>query len=294
MFDCLVAGEANVDLLVEGTTKLAVGKEKLATGLHLLLGGSSAITAFNLSQLGRSVSFVGVVGQDYFGKFVEEKLADARVDLQGLRRTDREKTGMTIWHSDQGQRAGVTYPGTIPLLRARDVGEARLKGARHLHVGAYFLLSEFQAEAPAVFAKAKKLGLTTSVDCNYDPAEQWDSHLREVLQYTDIFFPNEQEARQLTGMHKPERAALELAKLARVVVVKMGARGAVIASEAETFHAPATKVKAVDTTGAGDSFNAGFLSKFLIGAKLEVCAKAGALAGARCVRKLGGTAAFEN
>ncbi len=293
MFDCLVAGEANVDLLVEGTTRLEVGKEKLASGLHLLLGGSSAITAFNLARLGRSVSFVGVVGRDYFGKFVEEKLASGPVDLQGLRRTDREKTGVTIWHSDQGRRAAVTYPGTIPMLRAKDISEAQMRGARHLHVGAYFLLAGFQAEAPAVFAKARKMGLTTSVDCNYDPTEGWDSHLRDTLKQTDIFFPNEQEARKLTGMRKPETAALQLAKLARVVVVKLGAKGAAIASAGKSFRVPATAAEAVDTTGAGDSFNAGFLSKFLTGAKLEACAKAGALAGARCVRKIGGTAAFE-
>lgn len=293
MFDCLVAGEANVDLLVEGATSLEIGKEKLATGMQLVLGDSSAITAFNLARLGRSVSFVGVVGQDYFGKFVEGKLAAGPVHLQGLRRTDRAQTGMTIWHSKNGQRAGVTYPGTISMLRAKDVSRQQLSGARHLHVGAYFLLSDLQAKAPKVFAEAKQLGLTTSVDCNYDTTERWNSRLPEVLKYTDVFLPNEQEAQELTGESKPVVAARKLAKLARVVVVKRGSKGAVVVTWGQSFLVAAKVVKVVDTTGAGDSFNAGFLSKFLTGAKLETCAKAGVLAGARCVRKLGGTAAFE-
>lgn len=293
MFDCLVAGEANVDLLVDGVVKLELGKEKLATGMDLVLGGSSAITAFNLARLGASVSFTGVIGQDSFGKFVEEKLLSAPVDLSGLRRTARERTGVTIWHSKDGRRAGVTYAGTIAMLRARDITEQQLKAARHLHVGAYFLLKQLHPGAPALFAKARKLGLTTSVDCNYDPAEQWDSNLRAVLQNTDIFFPNQQEALKLTGLRKPEAAALELSKLARVVVVKLGAQGAVVANQGRSFLVPAVPVQVVDTTGAGDSFNAGFLSKFLRGAKLEACARAGAQAGARNVRKIGGIAAFE-
>ncbi len=292
MFDCLVAGEANVDLLVDGVNKLEIGKEKLATSFELTLGGSSAITAFNLSRLGAKVTFVGVVGRDSFGKYVEEKLTNAPVDLSGLRRSSREKTGITIWLSKDGQRGGITYAGTISMLRASDI-VPQLKAARHLHVGHYFLLSKLHPDAASLFAKSQKLGLTTSVDCNHDPAEEWDSNLRAVLKHTDIFFPNQQEAAMLTGLRKPEAAARELATMARVAVVKLGAKGVVIASQGTSFFVPAVEVEAVDTTGAGDSFNAGFLSKFVRGAKLEDCAKAGVQAASRSVRRVGGTAAFE-
>jgi sugar/nucleoside kinase (ribokinase family) len=144
-----------------------------------------------------------------------------------------------------------------------------------------------------VFAHAKELGLTTSLDCNYDPAERWDSNLKAVLQYTDVFFPNEDESLKITGKSDATTAACDLARLARIVVVKQGANGALVTSAAEQFEVPAIPAEVVDTTGAGDSFNAGFLAEFIKGRELEACAKAGVLAGARNIQKVGGTAAFE-
>lgn len=293
VFDCLVAGDANVDLLMEGVADIEIGTEKLATGLDLVLGGSSAITAFNLASLGASVSFVGVIGQDLFGRFTEEKLAAAGVDLTGLCRTTEAKTGITIWHSHGGRRAAVTYPGTIAMLQMKHIPEQLLRSARHLHMGAYFLQTCLHNDAPDLFAQAKKLGLTTSLDCNYDPAERWDSHLKEVLRHVDFFFPNEDEALKITGAANASTAARDLATLAGTVIVKRGAHGAFVASQTIDFEVPALRTEVVDTTGAGDSFNAGFLAAFLGGGVLEACAQAGVLAGARCVQQVGGTAAFE-
>ncbi len=186
--DCLVAGDANADLLIDGIAKLEFEKEKLATDMNLVLGGSSSIFAFNLARLGAKVGFVGVVGDDFFGTFVTERLRWAGVDVRALKRLRRTKTGLTIWCQKGRQRAGITYNGTIAMLRARDVSDRELRSARHLHVGAYFLLEKLHSGAAALFRRAKKLGLTTSLDCNYDPAETWDSGIRQVLQFTDVFF----------------------------------------------------------------------------------------------------------
>jgi sugar/nucleoside kinase (ribokinase family) len=291
--DCIVAGEANVDLLIDGIAQLEFEKEKLAKGCGLTLGGSSAITAYNLSRMGARVGFVGVVGKDLFGRFVEEGLDSAGIDLSALRRDPVEKTGITIWCQNGKRRAGMTYLGTIAALRPADVKEAYLKRARHFHVGAYFLLENFHAGAARVFQRARRLGMTTSLDCNFDPAEKWDSGIREVLKHVDVFLPNETEALRLTGAASVKAAAEELARLARIVVVKMGARGALVATGGETFRVPAVKARVVDATGAGDSFNAGFLASYLRGGLLPDCAKAGVIAGAKSVGFVGGTAAFE-
>jgi sugar/nucleoside kinase (ribokinase family) len=293
MFDCLVAGDVCLDLLIEGVIHLEVGKEKLASKLNLVLGGSSAITAFNLSRLGAKVAFVSVIGPDHFGRFVKDKLKSGGVDVSGLRETADEQTGLTIWHSLKDQRAAVTYSGTIAMLAASDISEVRLRSARHLHMGSYFLQDSFHPDAPAVFALAKKLGLTTSLDTNYDPSERWDSNLRALLQHIDVFLPNEQEALRITGKHDVPSAARELCTLARTVVVKRGGEGALITTADSQFSIPAIPTKVVDSTGAGDSFNAGFLSQFVKRADLERCARAGISAGARSVREIGGTAAFE-
>ncbi|MBV8810083.1 MAG: bifunctional hydroxymethylpyrimidine kinase/phosphomethylpyrimidine kinase, partial [Acidobacteriaceae bacterium] len=203
------------------------------------------------------------------------------------------RTGITVWFDEKGRRSGITYPGTIPLLRAQDISPGQLKLARHLHVGHYFLLTHLHPEAPDLFARAKRMGLTTSLDCNYDPSEKWNSRIEQVLRHTDIFFPNEQEALLLTGSRSVEAAARALGKLAHIVAVKLGAKGVFVFHDGNSFHVPARKVRVVDTTGAGDSFNAGFLSQFLRGASVRVATNAGLAAATRCVARVGGTAAFE-
>lgn len=291
--DCLIAGDANVDLLMEARDQLQAGAEMLASNMNLVLGGSSAITAFNLARLGAKVGFISVVGEDLLGRFVEDKLSSAGIDMSGLRRSKQESTGLTVWISRKQQRAGLTYPGTISALRAKDIGLQQLGNARHFHVGHYFLLTKLHPEAPGLFAKAKRLGLTTSLDCNYDPVEQWDSNIWKVLEHTDIFAPNEQEALRLTGETNVERASRQLSEIVRIVTIKRGARGALVRSREELLRVPAVKTRVVDTAGAGDSFNAGFLSEFLKGSSLARCALAAVKAAARCVAAVGGTAAFE-
>jgi sugar/nucleoside kinase (ribokinase family) len=291
--DCLVAGEANVDLLIGASISLEPGKEKLANDIRLVLGGSSSITAFNLAALGTKVGFVGVVGRDVFGDFIEQRLASAGVDLRGLRRDKTRRTGITVWFDEKGRRSGITYPGTIPLLRIRDISKHQLRLARHLHVGHYFLLTHLHPGAPALIERVKRMGLTTSLDCNYDPSEKWNSRIYQVLRHTDIFFPNGHEALLLTGRRSVEAAARELGKLARIIAVKLGAEGVLIFHDGDSFRVPARKVRVVDTTGAGDSFNAGFLSQFIRGASLRASTNAGLAAAARSVTRVGGTAAFE-
>jgi sugar/nucleoside kinase (ribokinase family) len=291
--DCLVAGEANADLLIDGIARLEFEKEKLATGMNLVLGGSSSIFAFNLARLGARVGFAGIVGDDFFGQFVEQRLRWAGVDTGALQRRPKVKTGLTIWCKRGAKRAGITYTGSIALLQARDVPEDRLRNARHLHVGAYFLLENLHPGAAGLFRKARNLGLTTSLDCNYDPAEAWNSGIRGVLKFTDVFFPNEIEALRLTKCRDAESAGRELTKLVRIAVIKLGARGALVCAEGRQFRVPAIKTRVVDTTGAGDSFDAGFLACFLHGGSIEASARAGVAAGARSVCAVGGTGGFE-
>jgi sugar/nucleoside kinase (ribokinase family) len=154
-------------------------------------------------------------------------------------------------------------------------------------------LENLHPGAAGLFRKARKLGLTTSLDCNYDPSEAWDSGIRGVLKFTDIFFPNEIEALRLTNCRDIERAALELSKLVRIAAVKLGANGAIVYAEGKRFRVPAVKARVVDTTGAGDSFDAGFLSCFFKGGSVEESARAGVTAGARAVSAMGGTGGFE-
>jgi sugar/nucleoside kinase (ribokinase family) len=294
--DVIVAGDSAADLLLSGVPPLEDGKEKWISGANLVLGGSSSITAYNLAKLGARVGFASVLGDDVVGHFVRSRLASAGLNLEELRHVRTPGSGLTVWCS-RGEwgaaRAGITYAGTIAELRARHIRSAYLSRAAHLHVGAYFLLTALHAEAPALFRRARRLGLTTSLDCNWDPSEKWDSNIRGVLAHTDLFFPNEAEALRLTGRRSVRAAAEDLGRLARVVAVKQGDRGVFLQSPLGWLEIPARKVKAIDTTGAGDSFNAGFLEAYVRGEDLETCARAGLAAGTRAVTKIGGTTAFE-
>jgi len=294
--DVIVAGDAAADLLLSGVPPLEEGKEKWISGASLVLGGSSSITAYNLARLGARVGFASVVGDDVVGHFLRDRLASTGMNLDQLRHVRSPGSGLTVWccRGEWGSaRAGITYAGTIAALQARHVPSSYLSRARHLHVGAYFLLTGLHAHAPALFRRARRLGLTTSLDCNWDPVEKWDSNIRNTLAHTDIFFPNDAEALRLTGRRTVRAAAEDLARLARVVAVKQGERGVFLQSSLGSIEIPARKVKAIDTTGAGDSFNAGFLEAYARGEDLESCARAGIQAGARAVTKIGGTTAFE-
>jgi sugar/nucleoside kinase (ribokinase family) len=290
--DILVAGDVNADLLINGQARFEQGKELLLDDATLTLGGSSSITAFNLARLGVRTGIVGWVGADAFGRFVRERLEEAGVDVTWLRETRTMKSGLTIWASSGARKAGLTYPGTIAKLSSRDITADALGCARHLHIGAYFLQSGLHRGAAAVLARARRLGLTTSLDCNWDPSGAWDSGIRAALAHTDLFFPNEAEALRLTGRRNVRAAAAELATLARVVAVKRGAKGALVYGKLGWLEVKAPRVRAIDTTGAGDSFNAGFLAAYVEGKDLEACAERGVAAGARAVTRVGGTSAF--
>jgi ribokinase len=160
-------------------------------------------------------------------------------------------------------------------------------------VGAYFLLEKLHAGAPGLFRRARAMGLTTSLDCNHDPSGKWDSNLLATLRHTDFFFPNEVEALSITGESSVEAAASRLGRSVPAVLVKMGARGVYLFSAGRGRRIPAKRVRVVDTTGAGDSFNAGFLASLFGGGTLEECAEAGLSAAARCLTRVGGTEAFQ-
>jgi sugar/nucleoside kinase (ribokinase family) len=290
--DCLVAGDANIDLLLDGVFAPQHGAEKLAHTMSCALGGSSAITAYILARLGLRTGFAALLGDDVFGHYIQAELARAGLDLTALRMDRKEKTGITVWHSEGQSRGAVTYAGAIAKLKPAQIS-ASLHRARHLHMGAYFLLASLHSGAEALFRKARRAGLTTSLDCNYDPAEKWDSEILSVLPHTDIFFPNEAEALRITRTKSVEKAALRLSEEVRIVAIKRGESGVLLRANGCTWSVPARPARVVDTTGAGDSFNAGFLAKFLSGADVQECAEAGVAAAAKTVAVMGGIAAFE-
>jgi sugar/nucleoside kinase (ribokinase family) len=294
--DVIVVGELNVDLILDRLDSWPeIGKEKLAGEMVLTLGSSAAIFASNLSSLGLNVSFVAKVGNDIFGRFCRDRLNEKGVDTSMLIQEDGLATGATVVLNFGEDRAMVTHPGAMQYLSIGDITREMLSKARHLHFSSYFLQPGFRGELDRLFKMAKGAGLTTSLDMQWDPAERWDLDFRKVLPDVDIFFPNELELLNLTGCGGIEDSLEEIRKYGKYILVKRGNKGSLLSYDDKLVKGPAfLNEQVVDAIGAGDSFNAGYIYKFLHGYPPEACQVFGNLTGAISTTRPGGTAAFIN
>ena len=293
--DIVVVGDLNVDLVLTGLPALPAYRElRVAKGMRFVLGGSSGIFACNAARLGASVGFVGKVGADEFGDFLLRRLEQSGVDTSHLVRSRSGRTGICISMSFPEEYAMVSYAGIRESFRVEDVDFDYVKTARHLHMSGFYLLPGMWAGLVRLFREAKQAGLTTSLDPDHDSSGKWDGGIRDLLPYVDFFFPNEYESLSITGAGDIETAAARLRGLAATTVIKRGAEGVLVVSGSTTVSAPAFRITPVDTTGAGDSFNAGFVFQFLQGAPLEQCIRWGNACGALSTQALGGTESFPN
>jgi sugar/nucleoside kinase (ribokinase family) len=287
--DVLVAGEINPDLILTGAFNLGFGQtEELAESADLTIGSSSAIFACGAARLGLKTAFIGVCGDDLFGQFMLAQLQQRQVDTSGVQIVPGGTTGLSVILNRGEDRTIITHPGLISALRAEDVSDEILLRARHLHVAGYFIQDALRPGLPALFDRAHQFGLTTSLDTNYDPSGQWLG-INDLLTRMDLFFPNEREALSITHTASADEALPLLAQKSRYVVMKSGSSGARVASGSENFSIPTLPVTPVDTIGAGDSFDAGFICAFLNGWGLEKSLRLAVICGSLSTQQRGGT-----
>jgi len=295
-FDVTIAGELNLDLILYGLPdELPPEREFLADRMMLTLGSSSAIVAHNLAALGSRVGFQSLIGDDPLGEIALDRLSASGVDVSGVRRVPGSTTtGITIILQRIGWRNILTYAGTIANLSLKDLDFDSLLDSRHFHLSSLYLQRGLLPDVAELFRRAKAAGLTTSLDTNDDPQDQWDGGLQALLKYVDVFLPNTREATCITGTADVNQAVNQLAKLVRLVIAKLGPDGALAQKAEQRFASPALNIAAVDAVGAGDSFDAGFLHEYLKGSDLTTCLASGNRAGALSVTRTGGTEAFRD
>ena len=304
-FDLLVAGELNPDIIAVGPTVAPVfgQAETIVDAIRLEIGSSSAIVACGAARLGLRTAFVGVVGDDPFGRFMLDALSARGIDVSACRVDPTVPTGATVVLSRGADRAILTAIGAIDRLRVADIPNELVAAARHLHVGSTYLQPDLAAALPGLFAEARTAGTTTSFDCNWDPSEQWNGGIDELLRAADVFLPNLEEARRITGRTASPAAAAELVRRAAqgrepgrpfTLAIKQGASGAMALRggwEYEVADAAGLPVEVVDSTGAGDSFDAGFLRGYIEGWPLPATLELAVACGSLSVSGIGGTAA---
>jgi sugar/nucleoside kinase (ribokinase family) len=288
----LIAGELNLDLVLQDYQSFPeLGKEVLVEDLSLTMGSASAICAAGLARLGDDVSFAGKLGADFWGDLVLQHLREFGVDARYVMRDSTIKTGLTVSITSARDRALVTYLGSIAELREADVKDMWFSGCQHLHVSSPYLQMGLRPGLKSLLARAHRFGLSTSLDPGFDPSGRWERDVVDALAEVDYFFPNEVELRAIAGVEDPADALRSLDNGRTVTIAKLGAAGCMVLSGGKPLHIPAFSIEPIDTTGAGDSFNAGFLHAHLGGQNLIESTRFAAACGALSTRGLGGTAA---
>jgi ribokinase len=251
----LFAGDANIDFQMTGLSSLPqVDKEILCTGFAAAIGGSTTICAAAYATLGGSASFCGLLGDDQNGRLMEKMLQDAGVGLDLLRFTGAQSTGVTVNLVHGSTRTQVTYPGTLTTVDETDVLLRAMGGFSHIHLSGVYPLSRFLPRIGTVLRRARDAGLTSSLDTQWDQEQTW-LHLSDWLPILTYFFVNEEESLSITKKDDIESAWAELASRTACPLIKLGASGVYAGGRRH----PSFAVEVRDTTGAGDTFAAGFL-----------------------------------
>ena len=288
----LVAGELNVDLILQGYQAFPVpGKEVLVDDFVMTLGSASAICAMGLARLGAPVAFLGVVGDDPWGAYCVETMRAAGIDVSRVVVHSTIKTGVTVsLTSAHRDRALVSYLGSIAALEGAAITRRRLPRLRpppHVVVlppeEAAPLLRRRLPRAPAPPGSPRR-SIRGSI-----PASGWGADLKDTLREVDLFFPNEVELRGITGTDDVREGLKRLENGRTRTIAKLGPRGAAALVDDALLEVAAFPVEPVDTTGAGDSFDAGFLYAWLAGRPLPECLRWGAACGSLSTRGSGGT-----
>ena len=297
--DILAIGEINPDIVVSDPDPVPVFDEveRVIDSVHMTVGSSSAIFACGAARLGLRVAYFGVVGDDAFGRFMLDAMRSRGIDTSACLVDPAQRTGSTVILTSGRDRAILTEMGAIGAMDVDAIPETLVGRARHIHSGCFYLQETSRDRLPGFFAAARARGITTSFDTNWDPTGNWDGGVAAMLGASDVFFPNAVEARRIARLDDVEEAARALARVGAggrtdggpIVAVKLGGAGALACrAEGPLIRVPAMRVEPLDTTGAGDSFNAGFLRAWLDGADLADCLRWGAVSGAISTRQLGG------
>lgn len=288
------AGEFFFDFIFHGLAELPrLGEEVVTDNFALELGGGAAITATVAARLGQRSQLVTVLGTSALDAFALKELDGRGVGRRLVQQSKKHALGgVSVSVSTAGDRYFLTANGANEAVTQHvcsPVVRAAMSKARHVHFG---LSPRSWQRFPALLSALRERGVTTSWDLGWRPEAMRDKNFLRTLAALDVVFMNQREALRFSGAKSVGEALRILRSGGQTVVVKLGRRGAIaIKGDGQVVRARAVKVKAVDTTGAGDAFNAGFLYLWLRGAEIAECLRAGNICGGLSTRAAGGSAA---
>jgi len=297
-FDCLCAGIVVADFICAPVAHLPeVGGLVMTDSVSPAIGGCAANVAVDLSKLGRKAAVVGRIGADMPGRFICDELAAAGVDTRHIVETPEAQTSSTLVINVRNQdRRFIHAFGANAAFDGSELPPELVRQARVLYVGGFFLMPRLAARRVAqLFQIAREFHVPTVLDVVIPDQRGCREQLDEVLPWTDVFLPNVDEGKLLTGSADPlEQARMFRQAGAGTVVVTCGGGGAILAGQSATLRAGTFPVEFVDGTGSGDAFAAGYISGLIDGREPAECLKIGSALGASCVRRAGATTGVFN
>ena len=291
--DCLSVGLAVADAVGEPVARFPPpGGLEMTPRISLSVGGCAANLAVDLARLGDRASLAACVGRDALGAFLRSAVGGAGVDVSRMQTVEALPTSATLIVNVKGEdRRFIHAAGANSAFDGSQVTEEMLHAARVLYVGGFCLMPNLTGERLAeLFRRAKAQGVITVLDVVIAHQEGWAGQVQAALPFTDVFLPNQDEARMLTGMDDPMAQAERFREWgAATAVVTCGSQGAVLIGPDTRLRSGAFPVEFVDGTGSGDAFDAGYIDGLLRGLSPRECLTTGSALGASCVRMSGAT-----
>ncbi len=289
-FDVIGFGALNVDKLFKVNRIAAAEDESCVTGFSETCGGSAANTIVGLARLGTKTAFIGKIAKDSEGDLLLSDLVKEGVDVEGLVRSRNGKSGAVLGFVDQkGDRALYIAPGVNDSLAFQEIDSEYAQDSKFVHFSSFVSRKSFDVQRRLLET------LPDNVKVSLDPgsiyARKGFGLLKQIIRKTFVLMPNAFELGLLSGKSDYcAGAEFMLENGVKIVAVKLGSKGCYVADGIEARLVPAFEVKAVDSTGAGDAFCAGFLFGLLRKKDLEECGRIANFVASRCVMKMGARA----
>ena len=293
MIDIVCVGILVADAIAKPVEKIpAKGRLELVDTLGLYTGGCAASAAIDMSIIGRDVAIIGKIGKDGFGMFMKNSLEQKGVQTKGLIVDPNGATSASlVIVTPDGERSFIHCTGSNGTLIESDIPYNVVEEARLVFVAGTMLMPKFDGKECAKFLKkCKEMGKITALDTAWDSKGRWMEVLGPCMPYIDYFLPSYEEAVELSGKTRPEEIAdAFIAMGPHAVVIKLGKEGCFIKTKAGEKYilSTYTRVKAVDTTGAGDAFCSGFLAALVKGRSLLDCGRFANAVGTHCIMAKG-------
>lgn len=292
-WDAYVFGDINIDLVIPNVDHFPLpGQEEIVDNMNTYIGGGAALFTLGLGKLGLHPVFQGIIGNDLYRKFILNELTSKNVDSSLIHISSKNGTGISISFTNEKERSFLTYRGTNNEIDLNLIEFDKVREAKHIHLTGYSGRQR-HGQYLSLLKKVKRLKeITISFDVGWDVSGEWYEGIYELFPYIDVLFMNETEAIHYGRKDNARDAVADFSKYCSIAVAKLGGNGSIAFSKGEVYEKKPYKVKVIDTTGAGDSFNAGFIYGYLKGKNIEECLKYGNACGALSVTALGGNTAF--